>query len=196
MIELQRDLSVQELYENGELLIRVKSVCGTEGLEFLSQIVNYYAEHGTFRKLRKISAKSDLQLIDLAEKYKNCQFEYNQDKLKNSISKELEMLTVFQRLLLFKHCEFLISNLSQGALFILKPLDGSYFPEEIMLIIFSKEFSLIQHRPVFSKRVADLRQFKLSIIRLINKLPLLDDKQVRKEYKHLKMYIPLPKIKE
>jgi len=60
---------IEELQKIDNLSERTKNVCTEESIDTLFRILSYYREHGTFRKLRNCGLKTDLELVNLSEKY-------------------------------------------------------------------------------------------------------------------------------
>jgi len=60
---------IEELQKIDNLSERTKNVCFEDSLDTLYKILSYYRENGTFRKIRNCGLKTDLELINLSEKY-------------------------------------------------------------------------------------------------------------------------------
>jgi hypothetical protein len=60
---------IEELQKIDNLSERTKNVCFEDSIDTLFKILSYYREHGTFRKIRNCGLKTDLELVNLSEKY-------------------------------------------------------------------------------------------------------------------------------
>jgi len=60
---------IEELQKIDNLSERTKNVCFEDSLDTLYKILSYYRENGTFRKIRNCGLKTDLELINLSERY-------------------------------------------------------------------------------------------------------------------------------
>jgi hypothetical protein len=60
---------IEELQKIDNLSERTKNVCFEDSLDTLYKIISYYRENGTFRKIRNCGLKTDLELVNLSEKY-------------------------------------------------------------------------------------------------------------------------------
>lgn len=67
-------MTIDEIYKNETLSVRSYHVCRYNGLETLKEIIEFYRENRSFNKLRNCGKKSDEELTELCNKYKNIDF--------------------------------------------------------------------------------------------------------------------------
>jgi hypothetical protein len=86
-------MTIDEIYRNGNLSVRSYHACKYNGLETLGDIIKFYRENSSFEKLRNCGKKSNEELIELYNKYKNTDFGFeeiyeikSENKLKTIIS--------------------------------------------------------------------------------------------------------------
>ncbi|TCZ74065.1 hypothetical protein [Flaviaesturariibacter aridisoli] len=71
LLESIADLNVEELQVAENLSVRACNVLKQNGMFFLSQVLQYYKTKGTFINFRNCGGKSQYELEQLCEKYKN-----------------------------------------------------------------------------------------------------------------------------
>jgi len=64
-------MTIDELYKNGEISVRSYNVCRFNQLYYVSDLINYYYNNKTFLTLRNCGSKSNVELIQLCDKYKD-----------------------------------------------------------------------------------------------------------------------------
>lgn len=67
-------MKIDEIYTNEPLSVRSYHVCKYNGLETLSDIIKFYRENRSFDKLKNCGIKSNRELTELYNKYKNIDF--------------------------------------------------------------------------------------------------------------------------
>ena len=95
---------IEELQKIDNLSERTKNVCFEDSLDTLYKILSYYRENGTFRKIRNCGLKTDLELINLSEKYLKLA-ELNKEDI--SLSEEDER---FENLKLYCYSHFRVPS--------------------------------------------------------------------------------------
>ncbi len=86
-------MTIDEIHRNEPLSVRSYHVCKYNGLESLSDIIKFYRENKSFNKLRNCGKRSNEELTELYNKYKNIDFGFQeiypvkfQNKFKTIIS--------------------------------------------------------------------------------------------------------------
>ncbi|WP_406844048.1 DNA-directed RNA polymerase subunit alpha C-terminal domain-containing protein [Flavobacterium soyae] len=86
-------MTIDEIYKNENLSVRSYHACKYSGLDTLGDIIKFYQENSSFDKLRNCGKKSNEELIELYNKYKNTDFGFDEiyqvkieDKCKTIIS--------------------------------------------------------------------------------------------------------------
>lgn len=95
----QQGPATELLRSIGEMDARTYNVCKTHGFTHLGELVEYYLEHGTFKKLRHCGAIANLKLINICKRYST--------NKTNTIKLEARALT-------FKHFERARQALESG----------------------------------------------------------------------------------
>jgi hypothetical protein len=65
------DISIKDLAEIEDLSVRTINICYFTDLHSLNQILRFYETHKSFKNIRNCGAKSEKELIELCEKYRN-----------------------------------------------------------------------------------------------------------------------------
>jgi hypothetical protein len=71
-------MTIDEIHKNEPLSVRSYHVCRYNGLETLKEIIEFYRENRSFNKLRNCGKKSNEELTELYNKYKNIDFVFQE----------------------------------------------------------------------------------------------------------------------
>nr|WP_315188338.1 hypothetical protein [uncultured Flavobacterium sp.] len=71
-------MTIDEIHKKEPLSVRSYNVCKYNGLETLSDIIKFYRENRSFDKLRNCGRKSNEELTELYNKYKNIDFVFQE----------------------------------------------------------------------------------------------------------------------
>lgn len=93
-------MTIDEIYKNENISVRSYNVCRYNGLETLKEIIEFYRENKSFNKLRNCGKKSNEELTELYNKYKNIDFVFQEIypvKFENKFKKIIPELSRNQR---------------------------------------------------------------------------------------------------
>ena len=93
-------MTIDEIHKNEPLSVRSYHVCKYNGLESLSDIIKFYRENKSFNKLRNCGKRSNEELTELYNKYKNIDFGFQEIypvKFENKFEKIIFELSRNQR---------------------------------------------------------------------------------------------------
>ncbi|MFV5701854.1 sigma factor-like helix-turn-helix DNA-binding protein [Flavobacterium sp. XS2P12] len=93
-------MTIDEIYKNENISVRSYNVCRYNGLETLKEIIEFYRENRSFNKLRNCGKRSNEELTELYNKYKNIDFGFEanfQFKIENKFKIIISELSRNQR---------------------------------------------------------------------------------------------------
>lgn len=67
--EEKPQLTIELLHKLNELDTRAYNLCKTNGFTHIDELIDYYLEHGTFKKLRNCGSISNLALINICKRH-------------------------------------------------------------------------------------------------------------------------------
>jgi hypothetical protein len=183
MINNEKDLSIEELADIDWLSVRAINICQKFGLLTLNQILAFYHENGSFLKLRNCGQKTEDELIELCEKYKEQSVPFVSGKLDPYVI--INELNPLKRATLNRHIEYLMSNLSVRAVKGIRNISESGSLKEILEMIYDPNFQFNKFQNIGNKTIEELLNFKLKISYFLNHLPTLKNAELSKEYAKL-----------
>lgn len=134
-------MTIDEIHKNEPLSVRSYHVCKYNGLESLSDIIRFYRENKSFNKLRNCGKRSNEELTELYNKYKNIDFGFQEIypvKFENKFKKIIFELSRNQREVINSFIQVnanSLSNRSQNGInsFLEKNLKIKNFADKILL---------------------------------------------------------------
>jgi hypothetical protein len=93
-------MTIDEIYKNEPISVRSYNVCKYNGLDTLKDIVQFYLKNRSFNKLRNCGKRSNEELTELYNKYKNIDFIFQEIfpvKFENKFKKIISELSRNQR---------------------------------------------------------------------------------------------------
>lgn len=181
MIADEKDISLKELAYRDWLSVRAVNICEKCGLLTLNQILSFYQKHSSFMKLQNCGKKTETELTDLCDKYKEFNIVIEVKDYENTfgINNELNPL---KRSTLNRHIEYLISNLNVRAQNGIKNISSTSSIKEILETIFEPTFHFKKLLNIGDRTIDELKSFKIAITNFLNLLRTLPNEDLSKEY--------------
>jgi len=183
MINSEKDLSIEELADIDWLSVRAINICQKFDLLTLNQILAFYHQNGSFMKLRNCGKKTEIELTELCEKYKEQSIPFVLGKGDPYVI--INELNPLKRSTLNRHIEYLISNLSVRAENGIRNISKSGSLKEILEKIYEPGYQFKKIQNIGDKSIEELINFKLKISSFINQLSTLKNEQLSIEYAKL-----------
>lgn len=108
------NLTLAELSKLEGLSIRTQNICRYNDLLDINSILEYYSKNRTFLKVRNCGEKSNLELLQVYEKYKDFHFclKIESNEVSDSFQQTIESLTAKQKLIINNFIESKLRTLS------------------------------------------------------------------------------------
>lgn len=161
-------MTIDEIYKNEPISVRSYHVCKYNGLETLKEIIKFYRENKSFDKLRNCGNKSNQELTELYNKYKNIDFGFQEIypvKFENKFKIIISELSRNQREVINSFIQVntnSLSNRSQNAIRSLLE-DNLKIKNFADKILFTDSFDVKKIKNVGEKSVSELEIY-ISII--------------------------------
>lgn len=157
-------MTIDEIYRNENLSVRSYHACKYNGLETIGDIIKFYRENSSFDKLRNCGKKSNEELIELYNKYKNTDFDFDKIyhvKIENKLKKNISELSRNQREVINSFIQINTNGLSirsQNAIktFLEQNLKIKNFTDKIL---FTDGFDIKKIRNVGARSVSELEVY-------------------------------------
>jgi len=163
----QIKITVNQLFLNKEISMRSKNSCKRVNLETLEDIVKYYRQHGTFKKIRNCGNNSNDELIELCHKY---------EKSENPIAKQIDTLTVRQKKILNNLIESQSNGLSVRSLNAIEKFSNSNLTiRGFKELLIDPRYDLRRIKNIGEKSVDELVQFFKEIREQIEIIQLFEN---------------------
>lgn len=108
-------MTIDEIYKNEKISVRSYNVCKYNGLKTLKEIIKFYIENRSFYKLRNCGKRSNEELIELYNKYKNIDYGFEENfqfKIENKFKIIISELSRNQREVINSFIHLNTNNLS------------------------------------------------------------------------------------
>jgi hypothetical protein len=179
-------MTLEEIFNSGEISVRSYNICASNQLNNLNAILYHFQKNKNFQKLRNCGTKSNIELIDLCEKYlkiKNEQFvelalfELQIEEPENEFISVVSNLPRMQREIVNTFIEINFTNLSirgQNAI-------SSFLNYNIKIrnlserILSNSKFNFQDIKNVGTRTVAELKTFIDSIIVFTEKVSKVEN---------------------
>ena len=182
------NISLSELSEKEGLSVRTQNVCEYSNLKDIYSISDYYLENGDFLKLRNCGQKSNLELINVCQKYEKiicqCGEEPIEDTPTNPIEDSIYILTK-QKAVIINIIESLINELSVRSSNVLKKYLGSNLDLDLIgikKILAISKTDLRNLRNIGEKSIEEICIFLNSSNRQIQILSSIDNQIANIKY--------------
>ncbi|MCP2029005.1 hypothetical protein L1276_004184 [Flavobacterium sp. HSC-32F16] len=161
-------MTIDEIYKNENLSVRSYHACKYSGLETLEDIIKFYQENCSFDKLRNCGKKSNEELIELYNKYKNTDFGFDDiypTKIENKLKIIISELSRNQREVINSFIQINTNSLSIRSKNAIKIFleDNFKIKNFADRILFSDGFDIKKIRNVGARSVSELEAY-ISII--------------------------------
>ena len=172
-----RDLSFKELYITEQISKLTLQICKAAGINFLSEIIAYYNEHGHFDNIKNCGPIASAELKAICKYYKHYPFTRIPEKLKSDFNIKLIDLTADQMSKLQEYAESLVPGLGARARNALKNSVGRYNGHgDLLSTILDKQIDFISLGNVGHKTVAEIAALREKCIGFINEMKKAEDK--------------------
>lgn len=157
-------MTIDEIYRNENLSVRSYHACKYSGLETIGDIITFYRENSSFYKLRNCGKKSNEELIELYDKYKDNDYGFDeiyQVKIENKLGIIISELSRNQREVINSFIQINTNGLSirsQNAIktFLEENLKIKNFADKIL---FTDGFDIKKIRNVGTRSVSELEVY-------------------------------------
>lgn len=157
-------MTIDEIHKNEPLSVRSYNVCKYNSLESLSDIIRFYRENKSFDKLRNCGKKSNEELTELYNKYKNIDFVFQEIypiKFENKFKLIISRLSRIQREVINSFIQVntdSLSNRSRNAIKILLE-DNLKIKNFADKILFADNFDVKKIRNVGDLSVTEIEAY-------------------------------------
>ncbi len=184
ILDINKDknyVSLEFLASEKLLSVRSVNICRSQGLTSLKSILDYYKNNGSFVTIKNCGKLSEDELVEFCKGfiYQNRIIEQS---TKLSILDQIGLLNPFQKSILNRHLEYLVSKLSVRAYNGLCSISESLNPKEVFDKIFLSNFKFKSIKNIGNKSIAELDHLKSEIQSLNEILLTLKEEQLTVEY--------------
>ncbi|RUT78024.1 DNA-directed RNA polymerase subunit alpha C-terminal domain-containing protein [Ancylomarina longa] len=154
-------MTIDEIYNKGDITIRAYNSCKSAGIEFVSDLVQYFQQNGSFKKFRNCGNKTNSELIHLCQKYQSVDLT---DK-STSLEYKIKNLSKIQRQIVNSYVKFNTENLSVRSKNAIIGMIGEPLRiKDFSQIIFEDKNFKIQHiRNIGKNSIPELEAYLIKI---------------------------------
>jgi hypothetical protein len=187
MISNLEDIQLEELIEKEWLSARTINICHNADLTSLSRILDFYRTNRTFKSIRNCGSKTEKELVDICKKYQVHISIHEDSEQTESILDIVNSLSPFQKAILNRHYQYLISNLNARSYNGLANIPESRNPKEIIEKLLSPNIDIKNIRNIGGKSYQEIVNLKQELLRFIGVLKTIREDQLGQEY--IKIYV-------
>ncbi len=170
----KKEITIEEIYNASEISIRSYNVCTNNDINTVSKLIEVYYKHGSFEHFRNCGVKTNLELIEICEKYNN-KYIYelqNEQPVISPIEEMLNGLTRTQREVINSYINIQINDLSvrsRNAIsaFLEHNFNVKHFTKMLLL---PSDFVLTDIQNIGVKSSKEIKEFIAHVEDFINKV--------------------------